>query len=120
MIRTAGYPDGMSRAAFVLVKGGRLHRNPAFEDCNVDDAAVVNRYKDLASLPPRDRFTVCSKCQPLADELPDGKVGRDLDEPPTESLADMIQSHEEAKAARKAGPAPKTEAPIAETASEAE
>lgn len=62
----------MSRPLFVLVEGGKLHRNPAFEDCNVDDASVVNRFKTLGDVPPKGRTEPCAKCKPLDElEFPD-------------------------------------------------
>lgn len=59
----------MSRAQFVLVKGGHLHRNPAYEDCNVDDAGVINRYRSLDDVP--DKAVACSKCKPRGEEPED-------------------------------------------------
>lgn len=57
----------MSRPAFVAVEGGKLHRNPAYEDCNIDDAAVVNRFASLDDVPKRYRNDPCSKCEPLGE-----------------------------------------------------
>lgn len=62
----------MSRPLFVWVEDGKLHRNPAFEDCNVDDAKVINRYKQLSDVPKRALADPCAKCKPLEDiELPE-------------------------------------------------
>ncbi len=57
----------MSRALFVVVEGGHLHRNPSFEDCNVDDATVTNRYKTLADVPSKALKLPCEKCRPLEE-----------------------------------------------------
>lgn len=60
----------MSRPLYVWVEDGKLHRNPAFEDCNVDDAKVVNRYKDLRDVPKVALAKPCRKCAPLEPVRP--------------------------------------------------
>lgn len=90
------------RPAFVLVEGGKLHRNPSFEDCNVDDAAVVNRYKSLDDVPPKARKDACAKCEPLGAQpkIAKGKQ-HDVDDapPPPPDVAPAPPPNDEAPSA---------------------
>ncbi len=76
----------MSRPRYVTVGEGReptLHRLPAFEECNLDDAKIGNRFRTLAQV----TFPVhpCGHCKPYevdeSTEPEDGKPVSDAVEP---------------------------------------
>ncbi len=56
---------------FALVKDGRLHGYPAYEECNVDDAKIVRRnltQGDVDALEAEDGPAErCRRCFPVAD-----------------------------------------------------
>ena len=57
----------MAEVRFVLVEDGHLHRYPAYEECNVDDARVVRRnltQLDVDALVEDGPVEHCARCFP--------------------------------------------------------
>jgi hypothetical protein len=68
-------------SGYVLTANGTLHRWPALEQCNLDDARIERSYEVLpvsrtgAIVPPGK---LCKHCKPLADlPLPLPEADRD-------------------------------------------